>query len=329
MKVYTRIPWLKTAWCEQFSDIDFNCNQNNADVTYIRGDWDKKHPWNEQEKTVYTLNRLKPTTRLSAQDRFSCCKDDLMNLDPVKNFIFANNDFCKDPKIIVTPHGFLPKAFISRTDAYWLHDNYDNKDYHNKVYWKGRFNHPFRHQFFNFYKKLRDPRFTLEKLRDRVYKGTVYENYRNYINTLQHSDMNFCIRGTYDSIFSFMDTIRCGCIPILINCMLDKGWENIFNDPEDFCLRFDMNKDRIEYVHEKITQVLNDKERVLFMKSNVRKFYHMFMFKHGKIQAEHAWINFTLAKCIEISNNNFNCEKITNQFISSEILNLLDIPGKL
>ena len=332
MKVATNLNNLKLIWQNQFPHIDFNASQNDVDFNFFRGNWNED-PWIHQNKTILWMHRIKTEDLpVKFQDKNSWpfkkthyCTDDFLELPCVKNFIFSSNDFCGDQKIIVSPNGFLYPSFITGTENYWLKDNKQNSEYFNKVYWKGSFNHESRNILFDFYKQLKDPRFILEEFNARVYSNPCsYQTYKAYINTLQQSDMNFCIRGTYDGTYSFMDTIRCGCIPILVNCMLNKGWENIFNEPEDFCLRFDVRKDSVEYIHTKILEVLNDKERVLFMKSNVRKFYKNFIYKDGR--PIEAWSNFYLAKCIEIARNNFDSKKNTNQFISSEILNLLNLP---
>jgi len=46
--------------------------------------------------------------------------------------------------------------------------------------------------------------------------------------------------------------LSAGCIPILVNCMNDYGWENIFKNTENFMLMFDAEKESVDHIHNEV-----------------------------------------------------------------------------
>ena len=199
--------------------------------------------------------------------------------------------------------------------------------FHNKVYWCGRqVTHESRKTFFQFYRSINDPRFdiSISKYNGKTAK-TNPKIFTNHIDRLLKSDAAFVLRGDKPYALSFFDVIMSGCIPIMISSMNDYGWENIFENVDDYMLRFDLREHSMEYIHEQVVLLLEDKERVLRMKANIANFYNKF-FKHS---ANFGFAEFLIAKCIEIYKNDFDIEKIDNEFICSEFLKLKGIDGKL
>ena len=112
----------------------------------------------------------------------------------------------------------------------------------------------------------------------------------------------------------------------MINSMNDYGWENIFTNVDDYMLRFDLRDHNMEDIHQQVVLLLEDKERVLHMKNNIRKFHDKF-FNHNNLR--YGFSEFLLAKLVEIYKNDFDINKIDNKFISTEILSLKGLDSKL
>ena len=171
-----------------------------------------------------------------------------------------------------------------------------------------------------------DIRFDVSEFKFNVYATDVDPSiFTDHIERLSNSDVGFVLRGDRPWAHAFFDVIMAGCIPVMISSMNDYGWENIFENVDDYMLRFDLREHSMEYIHEQVVLLLEDKERVLRMKANIANFYNIF-FKHN---ASFGFGEFLLAKCIEIYKNDFDLEKIDDKFICSEVLKLKGIDGKL
>jgi hypothetical protein len=233
------------------------------------------------------------------------------------NFCFTHNDFSDIPYLIPAPLG--PK--------FGDNQSIKNETYNNKVFWSGCITHSTRRDFLSFYNTVDDNRFDVSLFQERVYRdGFKTGTYETFLDTLSKSDIVFLLRGDRIWAHTFYDIIRAGCIPVMISSMNYYGWENIFTNVDDYMLRFDLRKHDMEYIHQQVALLLEDKERVLYMKNNIRKFHDMF-FKHDC--PTYGFSEFLLAKCVEIYKNDFDINKIDYKFICPEILNLKGLDSKL
>lgn len=336
INIFTDHPYLKI-FLENNPNVTIVDNSIDSDLNLIQGNWMENELWEKSAKTIYLMPRIHkkhfphsqpPPYKLRLNSYYV---DDLRNLKFSENFIFCRNDFGQDPKIINMPNGFLPGSCISKSkmDCYWNENINTNLLYHNKVFWRGTPNHKIRKNLIKFYSDNSFQNFFCEPFNQKVYgeNSVEFRTYQNYIYTLSQSDMSYCIRGSYPGVFSFMDVLSSGCIPILINCMNYYGWENIFKNTENFMLMFDAEKQPLDDIHNEVSKVLSNKDKVLFMKSNIRNFYNKFITKDSHHTM--AWAYFILAKSIEIWKGGFSSKNVSNQFISSEVLKLLGFNEKI
>jgi len=145
------------------------------------------------------------------------------------------------------------------------------------------------------------------------------------MNELCHKDIAFVMRGDRPWANSFYDVIRAGCIPVMISSMNDFGWESIMNNVDDYFLRFDIRTQTMDYIHEEVCKLLEDKSRILQMKANIRKLYKTF-FNHS---CSFGASDFIWGKCLNVHKNNCDLTKIDDKFICSDVLELKGLPGKL
>ena len=311
-------------FCDNFHEkINFVDNSSkDADLYFTQVQWH-----------TYDSNKVKPNevtilgnpreyvdrSLLKIREGF-CVDNRILPRPDFNNFCFTGNDFCDIPYLILTPQG--PMFGDNKTIK--------NETFHNKVFWSGGITHETRSNVLSFYNKVDDKRFDVSLFKDRpkrIYAGGLKtETYETYLNNLSKSDVVYMLRGDRIWAHTFFDIIRCGCIPIMINSMNDYGWENIFTNVDDYMLRFDLRDHNMEDIHQQVVLLLEDKERVLHMKNNIRKFHDMF-FKHNC--AKYGFSEFLLAKLVEIYKNDFDINKIDNKFICPEILNLKRLSGKL
>jgi len=253
---------------------------------------------------------------LKIRDGF-CVDNRIPNLPDFNNFCFTTNDFCNIPYLIPAPFG---PRFGDNTTI-------ENQTFNNKVFWCGGLTHSTRKDFLSFYDTIDDERFNVSLFNQKVYKdGFKAGTYEAFLDNLSKSDIVFLIRGDRIWAHTFYDIIRSGCIPVMISSMNYYGWENIFKNVDDYMLRFDLREHTMEYIHQQVVSLIEDRERVLYMKANIRRFHDMF-FKHDC--AKYGFSEFMLAKCIEIYKNDFDINKIDDKFICPEILNLKELGGKI
>jgi hypothetical protein len=308
-------------FCDNFhKKINFVDNSSkDADLYFTQVYWD-----------TYDSNKVKPNEVTNLGNPRGCPAAKLLNIregfcidnrilphPDFNNFCFTSNDFCNIPYLTTMPWG--PDFGDNKTIK--------NETFNNKVFWSGTRTHETRGDFLSFYEKVDDKRFDVSLFKEAVYRdGFKTGTYETYLNNLSKSDVVYILRGDRIWVNTFFDVIRCGCIPIMINSMNDYGWENIFTNVDDFMLRFDLREHSMEYIHQQVALLLEDKERVLYMKNNIRKFHDMF-FKHNC--SKFGFSEFLLAKLVDIFKNNFDINKIDNKFISTEILNLKGLSDKL
>ena len=297
-------------------------SSKDVDLYLTSKDWQEYDSRKVKPNEVsFLINPRKYADRSLLNSRKGFCVDNRILPRPdFNNFCFAGNDFCDIPYVIPAPLG--PKFGDNKTIK--------NENFNNKVFWSGGITHETRGNVLSFYNKVDDKRFNVSLFKDRPEKlyadGLKTETYETYLNNLSKSDIVYMLRGDRIWAHTFFDIIRCGCIPIMINSMNDYGWENIFTNVDDYMLRFDLREHSMEHIHQQVTLLLEDKERVLYMKNNIRKFHDMF-FKHNC--AAYGFSEFMLAKLVEIYKNDFDINKIDNKFISTEILSLKGLDSKL
>lgn len=308
-------------------------NVDNVDfyIKALTGDTHDRHAdcIEHEDKTIFLMERIRRQRPL----RIGYCIDNKIELPELANFCFTAFDFCDIPYIITMPQGPISAGIVSQKEHYWLDYKNTNTSFHNKVYWCGQVRtHETRRPFIEFYNELDDPRFDITEFTHNLYRANGSSGKKNnpklftdHIERLANADACFILRGDKPFANSFFDVIMTGCIPIMISSMNYYGWENIFENVDDYMLRFDLREHSMEYIHEQVVHLLEDKQRVLQMKANIRKFYDMF-FKHG---AKFGFAEFLLAKCIEIYKNDFDVNKVDDKFISSEVLNLKGLESKL
>jgi len=308
-------------FCDTFhKKINFvDDSSKDADLYFTEKDW-RTYDSNKVKpnEASYLRNPRKYVDRSLLNRREGFCVDNriLPRLD-FNNFCFTGNDFCDIPYVIPAPYG--PKFGDNKT--------IENETFHNKVFWSGSITHETRANVLSFYNKVDDKRFNVSLFKERVYSCRLKAGtYDTYLNNLSKSDVVYMLRGDRIWAHTFFDIIRCGCIPVMINSMNDYGWENIFTNVDDYMLRFDLRDHNMEDIHQQVVLLLEDKERVLHMKNNIRKFHDTF-FKHNC--AAYGFTEFLLAKLVEIYKNDFDINKINNKFISTEILSLKGLDSKL
>jgi hypothetical protein len=235
-----------------------------------------------------------------------------------KSFHFAQHDLCDIPYIIPAPWG--PRFGDNKTIK--------NETFNNKVLWCGNLTHSTRREFWNsFYSKISDKRFDISLFGENVYRdGFKPGTYEAFLDTLSKSDIVYLLRGDRIWAHTFYDIIRAGCIPIMISSMNYYGWENIMKNVDDYMLRFDLREHSMEHIHQQVTSLIEDRDRVLYMKANIRKLHDIF-FKHNC--TSYGFSEFLTAKCVQIYMNCFDIGKIDDKFICEELLELKGLSEKI
>lgn len=310
----------KRFFCDSFYDqIRFVNTSDDADIIFNVVCWANYNPNRIKSREINFLgNSRNNSNRSHLRIREGFCVDNnTPSLPNFTNFCFTQNDFCDIPYLIPAPSG---PVFGDNTTI-------KNETFNNRVFWSGTLTHSVRHDFMSFYTTIDDNRFDVSIFQERVYRdGFKPGTYETYLDNLSKSDVVFLLRGDRIWVHTFYDIIRAGCIPVMISSMNDYGWENIFKNVDDYMLRFDLRIHDMEYIHQQVVSLLEDRERVLHMKANIRKFHNMF-FKHNCQQ--YGFSEFLLAKCIEIHKNDFDIYKNNYKFITPEILGLKGLDGKL
>lgn len=321
MKIYTDVNALKKT---VRLDVDFVSSEFDADIILKRIFLKDYYNNDHRNNVIYYLDKI--WTRSPLRRTGNCVDDDCMdfNFSETKKLFFTNNDCCSS-NLINLPVGFIPCEFISKKPNYWERESRCiDFSFKNKVYWSGTLsNHQYRQKIFNFYKNINDSRFSINSFEEPVYgpKPLASNVYKKFINNLSESDICFCIRGDLPSTYSFFDILRRGCVPILINCYYNTGWENILKT-DDYFLSFNLETESLDNIHVKVLNLLQDRDRLLKMKKNCVSLYESY-FKHNRHHAL-PYADFVIAKCIELYENNFQLDGINNQLITKRFLTLVD-----
>ena len=279
--------------------------------------------------------------------RTGTCVDNNIPFKPFSNYTFSHLDICNQHKHILSPLPYIPHHFITQQPRYWLSHAASHVNYFGRVYWSGRSsNHSHRSTFYNFYTKCNDDRFDIREFQPHLNeeeeknkdKGIYWKPpdsgdvYTDYMNNLATADMFFIIRGDLQPTFSLLDTFRAGCIPILIDSVNGIGWENMMYNPDNYMLRFSLEYQTMDEIHDQIVHLLDDPDRVMWMKNNIQNMYKKFI-----QNTIHPWATFYLAKCIEIWKNSIcdlklpytDTKRYDNKFISSEVLPMYGLTSKI
>ena len=310
-----------------FDGVKFVDSEDEADFSIVKIPFEQYDSefFKNNPKTICLMQSILHKKRVDIRKGY--CVDNRVDIPTIKNFCFSTNDFCNVPYLIPTPSGPTRSGLISQKPKYWLDYNIKNTDFYNKVYWCSRTStHESRKPFMKFYNSINDPRFHVSEFKFNVYAtDTDPSIFNNHIERLSNSDVGFVLRGDRPWSHTFFDVIMSGCIPVMISSMNNYGWENIFENVDDYMLRFDLREHSMEYIHKQVVLLLEDKERVLRMKANIANFYNTFF----RNSANFGFGEFLLAKCIEIYKNDFDLERVDDKFICSEILTLKGFNNKL
>lgn len=321
-----------------YKEIDFiyqSKDKHRADLILEIVDWNtyvnKLEHYSDNPHSVLILKNFPKQRLLSNRHlrrNYYVDNSAAIPFNKFKNIFFSPNDFHKKDYIIPIFMGASRPEIVGKSNFYWMQDKLNqNTNFHNQVFWRGQtLSHDSRINVYNFYQQTHDSRFKIESFKENLYINQgVAGVYDEYMHELSCSDIAYVLRGDRAWAHSFHDVIRAGCIPIMISSLNDYGWENILNNIEEYFLRFDIRKQSIEYIHEQVCNLLEDKDRVLQMKANIRKLYQTF-FNNKAAESSGELI---LAKCLDIYKNNFNINKIDNKFICSQALRLKQLKGKL
>jgi len=309
--------------------------QSDADLIFS-----EKIYWNEYVKDIkhfhdnpnHVINisllgmRVREKRNLRANYNVDNCID--IPYDKIQNIMLSHFDFYKKNNIIPTFRGPTGSNLLNKPESYWITDKLPKNDkFHNKAFWRSRVStHGSRKEFYKFYNNINDSRFEIEDFKLNIYqKQGTSEQFDSYMNELCNKDIVFVLRGDRTWANSFYDVIRAGCIPVMISSMNDFGWESIMNNVDDYFLRFDIRTQTMDYIHEEVCKLLDNKDRVLEMKANIRKLYKTF-FSHS---CSFGASDFIWGKCLNIHKNNCDLTKIDDKFICSDVLELKGLPGKL
>jgi len=321
---------LNSDYVAQFKIVD---KRIDADAAYFHKiDYNDSRVYQQSTNTVYNVDAIKSSRYLKNNNiRAGDWVDQKLPIwNKTKNILMTSLDV-KNDNIIPTLMPYTPGKFISKDQYHWMtHQIPTNESYHGKVFWSGSRTHQLRGQFLDFYKNINDDRFSISNFVPPTGDLSIYKIpvskviYNTYMNNLTESDIVYIIRGDRPSTCSTLDALRAGCIPVFINCTENLGWHHIFKDPDNFRLSFNINNgDTFESIHEQVVELLQNKERVLFMKSNVRKFYDTF-FKDKKS----AWEPFYFAKVIDLYNKRFKIRSRETLF-SPEVMKLYGVDSKI
>jgi len=248
-------------------------------------------------------------------------------IDHFDNPIFTSFD-CKSKNVVNMPEGFMPHLSINQNANYMFEQN-NNNEYFGKIFWKGRTKtHNIRPKIINYFidqksKQVDVNHWNIDDTKYRIYgqsrlTAPPKKEYENYFNGLKNADFCLVIRGDNPWTMGFMDCLRAGAIPICIDTFYqDMGWENINIQPEDLFLHFSTDIYSVEEIYDRCLEVLQDKDRVFYMKNNINQFYKKYILTDRAVKNKYhiqCWSDFIAAKILEIQKNDYKL--INNQFIS-------------
>jgi hypothetical protein len=214
------------------------------------------------------------------------------------------------------PLGFVCFKRIKQQPDYYIQYN-KNIKYYGNLFWRGdATTHEIRKKIVDALNINRPNNFDIAHWKPsagQFYQNACTENeYDTYFDRLKQSDAFLIMRGDRPWTFSFFDCLRANVIPVCIDTFYHKlGWHKIGFDIEDLFLVFNTQKDSAETIANEIQNLLKDKERVLFMKNNLLKFYTQFVMQdkylltHGPSVASAGWGYIIRSKLLDIHNNDY------------------------
>lgn len=230
--------------------------------------------------------------------------------------------------IVFFPAAPTPKNLIKQEKGYYKVYFENTKNYYNKIFFRGQSTHDDRNKVINKLQSHNDDRFDVKLINTCIYNDKIIpeKHYEMYIEQLKQSDIALFIRGDRDMCFNFWDYLRCNVIPCFYGNVSYKnlGFEKIGYKFEDLFIYIE--RDEIDIMHEKLINILNDKDLILRMKSKLHDFYNKYivscpLYKNTIDVDITCHSHFLIGKLIEIKNNNYML--IDNKYFSSEVNNLL------
>ena len=266
--------------------------------------------------------------------RSGYCVDNQLSLGVHnKNCLLTTLDMCDSNNIIQTGLGHTPNKCISKQPGYHLKELNKNNSFHNKVYWSGSITHSDRNVLLDFYtNNITDNRFLIQefippsgnKSISRVPISSLIHD--KHIMRLVNSDIVYIIRGDRPMTHSMLEVFRAGCIPVFIN-ISDLGWEHVLSRKNDFMLSFtlDLKNHSFNSIHEQVATLLEDRQRVMHMKNNIKKLYNTFFANYDG----DPWFPFHFSKLIDLSRSQFNITNQSQKLINDETLKLFSLDFKV
>ena len=231
--------------------------------------------------------------------------------------VFTNLDFNpKESNYCFIPFSFNYYKNISQEKNYWQ-KGLMQEHKTNRVYWSGSV---WTHSSRNITKQLmdyEDSRYVLKEWKPKTSSGEearVYglnkpdpSEYQRYISNLSASQITLVIRGDRPWLFSFLDVLRAGTIPVFIDTLYPElGWENLDILFSDIGLQFNSAIDSVECIKSQIDELLDDNTRMNHMKGKINHFYskHIkndILYKKGVYDSYWTgWLNFYGAKIYSV-----------------------------
>lgn len=247
-------------------------------------------------------------------DRFKI-ESVLKKFDNYKSISFFTPLDYKSDNTINIPLGFIRCGVIKKTPQYYKEYNQNIKHYGN-LFWRGDITtHETRNQILNYFEnKINFDVANWRPANGRFYMDnacTEYE-YDTYFDRLKQADAFLIMRGDKPWTNSFFDCLRANTIPICIDTFYHRlGWHKIGFKTDDLFLNFDLKEDDLEKVENEIQSLLKDKDRVLYMKENLLRFYEQvvlqdkYLSKYGASVVCAGWGNTIKSKLLQIHNNDY------------------------
>lgn len=268
-------------------------------------------------ETIYQINISREGYKTRAGNEVDRPKIEsvLKRFNNHKSVTFFTTLDYKADNTINMPLGFIPCRFIKKAPQYYKEYNQTIKHYGN-LFWRGDITtHEIRNKIVGYFKKRTN--FDVsnwQPANGRFYADnacTEYD-YDTYFDRLKQADAFLIMRGDKPWTNSFFDCLRANTIPVCIDTFYHKlGWHKIGFKTEDLFLHFDFKEGDLEKVENEIQSLLKDKDRVLYMKKNLLKFYKDFVLQDRYLMLYGAsipcvgWGETIKSKMLEIYNNNY------------------------
>ncbi len=250
--------------------------------------------------------------------------------------VFTNADLDYDKyNFVSVPLAFNLPRNISQPKLYWQNDLKVSGQRKRSIYWSGTISTHESRVIINKLNQYRDDSFNFNAWNPKSVDGNdaaVYgkktkprpQEYENFIKQLIESEAFLVIRGDRPWVFSFLDVIRAGCIPCLIDTGYDSlGWNYLGYEVSDLFLSFNVSKDNPDAIRTALRAFLDDEQKRKLMRQNIVSFYRRFI-KTDRYYVNglyHPWLtgwgDFYAAKLIERMQGNLD-----NKFFSKTVLGL-------